>query len=68
MNKGKLTRAFLTMAEKIFNRERDLQQAVADSTKELRQEIAERTVIEARLEKQIQRALLQEKITQERCF
>ncbi|MEM9273591.1 MAG: DUF3365 domain-containing protein [Cyanobacteria bacterium P01_F01_bin.143] len=62
---GKLTRAFLTMAEKIFHRERDLQQAVADSTRELRQKIQERGVIEKKLARQIQRALLQEKITQE---
>ena len=62
---GKLTRAFLTMAEKIFHRERDLQQAVADSTRELRKKIQERGVIEKKLARQIQRVLLQEKITQE---
>jgi|GEM_PF-1468213 len=62
---GKLTRAFLTMAEKIFHRERDLEQAVATSTKELRQEIKERGAIEKKLARQIKRALLQEKITQE---
>ena len=62
---GKLTRAFLVMAEKIFYRERDLHQAVDNSTKELRQEIKERTLVERKLARQIQRALLQEKITQE---
>lgn len=62
---GKLTRAFLIMAEKIFHRERDLRQAVVDSTKELRQEITERNQIEQKLARQIKRALLQEKITQE---
>ncbi|MEM8719840.1 MAG: DUF3365 domain-containing protein, partial [Cyanobacteria bacterium P01_G01_bin.39] len=62
---GKLTRAFLTMAQQIFHREQDLQQAVADSTKELRTEIKEREIIEQKLAKQIDRALLQEKITQE---
>ena len=44
---------------------RDLYQAIADSTKKLRQEIKERIVIEQKLARQIQRALLQEKITQE---
>ncbi|MGD1920440.1 MAG: response regulator, partial [Pleurocapsa sp.] len=62
---GKLTRAFLMMAEKIFYRERDLHKAVTDSTKELRIEIDERTAVEKKLAKQIKRALLQEKITQE---
>ena len=62
---GKLTKAFLIMAEKILNRERDLRQAVVDSTKELRQEITERTQIEQKLARQIKKALLQEKITQE---
>lgn len=62
---GKLTRAFLTMAEKNTHRQRDLHQAVADSTKELKQEIKERKIIEGKLARQIQRALLQEKITQE---
>ncbi|MEM9509488.1 MAG: DUF3365 domain-containing protein, partial [Cyanobacteria bacterium P01_E01_bin.35] len=62
---GKLTQAFLTMAKQIFNREQDLQQAVADSTQELRAEIKERAIVEQKLAKQIDRALLQEKITQE---
>ena len=62
---GKLIQTFLTMAEKIFNRERDLHQAVADSTKDLRAEIEERTVIENKLARQVKKALLQEKITQE---
>ena len=62
---GKLTRAFLMMAEKIFYRQRDLRRAVDHSTKELRQEIAERTEVENKLARQIERALLQEKITQE---
>ena len=62
---GKLTQAFLTMAEKIFNREQYLHQAVADSTKDLRAEIEERSAIEQKLARQVKRALLQEKITQE---
>ena len=62
---GKLAQAFLTMAEKITNRERDLNQAVLDSTQELRQEIRERTTVEQKLARQIQRVLLQEKITQD---
>ena len=62
---GKLTQTFLIMAEKIFNRERDLHQAVADSTKDLRAEIKERTVIEKQLARQVKKAFLQEKITQE---
>ncbi|MEL6929861.1 MAG: DUF3365 domain-containing protein, partial [Cyanobacteria bacterium J06600_6] len=62
---GKLTKAFLMMAEKIFYRERDLHQAVQDSTKDLKIEIEERTVVEKKLARQIKRALLQEKITQE---
>ncbi|MEM7591425.1 MAG: DUF3365 domain-containing protein [Cyanobacteria bacterium P01_A01_bin.83] len=62
---GKLTQAFLTMAQQIFHREQDLQQAVSDSTKELRSEIKERKIIEQKLARQIERALLQEKITQE---
>lgn len=62
---GKLTRAFLLMAEKIFYRERDLHQAVVESTRELRLEIDERTAIEKKLARQIKKALLQEKINQE---
>ena len=62
---GKLTQAFLTMAEKIFHRERDLHREVANSTKELREEIRERKVIEKKLARQIKRVLLQEQITQE---
>ena len=62
---GKLTKAFLRMAEKIFYRERDLHQAVADSTKDLRVEIEERIAVERKLAGQIKRALLQEKLTQE---
>ena len=62
---GKLTRAFLMMAEKIFYRERDLHQAVVESTRELRLEIDERTAIEKKLARQIKKALLQEKINQE---
>jgi len=61
---GKLTRAFVIMAKKILHRERDLRQAVVNSTKDLRQEITERTQIEQKLARQIKRALLQEKITQ----
>ncbi|MEL7078392.1 MAG: DUF3365 domain-containing protein [Cyanobacteria bacterium J06582_2] len=62
---GKLTRAFSLMAKKIFYRERDLHQAVNDSTQELKQEIAERSIVEQKLARQVKRALLLEKITQE---
>lgn len=62
---GKLTKAFLKMAEKLLHREQDLHQAVANSTQELRQKIKERTAIEHKLARQVKRALLQEKITQE---
>ncbi|MEM6610748.1 MAG: DUF3365 domain-containing protein [Cyanobacteria bacterium P01_C01_bin.72] len=62
---GKLAQTFLRMAEKIFYRERDLHQAVADSTKDLRIEIQERSAVERKLARQVKRALLQEKITQE---
>lgn len=62
---GKLTKAFLMMAEKIFYRERDLHQAVENSTKDLRTEIQERVLVERKLARQVKRALLQEKITQE---
>ena len=50
------------MAEKIFDRERDLHQAVNDGTKELR-EIKERTTIESQLARQIERVRLQKKIS-----
>ncbi|MEL6496591.1 MAG: ATP-binding protein, partial [Cyanobacteria bacterium J06623_7] len=62
---GKLARVFLLMAEKVFHRERDLHQVAIDSTKDLKLEIKERTAIERKLARQVKRALLQEKITQE---
>ncbi len=62
---GQLAKAFQSMAKIITNRERDLHHEVEVRTRELRQEIKERTIIEYKLEKQIKRVLLQEKITQE---
>ncbi len=62
---GQLAQALQSMAEILTNRERDLHQAVEVRTRELRQEINDRTIVEYKLEKQIKRILLQEKITQE---
>ena len=62
---GQLAKAFQYMAEVISTREQYLHQAVANRTRELRQEIKVRAKAEKALARQVQRVLLQDKITQE---